>query len=367
MRRVHTTVLVAILMGLLCASVPTAQAMVMWVEDAANPVYSPGKAYYPTIVLDGGTYEMWSTASGGIQYATSTDGVNWTTAGTASGLTSPHHVLVKKFGPFTGCNTGNNPSGSNMRYRIWYWRSGEIYSINAIRYAESPDGVTWYNDQPITQEGYTVVDNRKSSNWNRGSYGPCDILFNPSGSDIIVSPVDEDSVWQNKFVMYYDGTSGGTESIGLAVSSDGRHWEGYNGGIPVLTGSGVPGDWDTTYVSRCTVVKADDDTYHMWYSGGDGRMDHGIGYASSNDGIAWTRHVGNPIFHKDDGLDWRAKRTYTPVVIGTDMWFTGKSQSGTYAVGHAVLIPEPGSLALFGIATAALAIKRRKRGRQTTR
>ena len=335
------TLAVKLAIVLLIGSGPT--ALGGWLEYAGNPVYSPGKAYYPSIVLDGGTYEMWSTKSGGIQYATSPDGLNWTTSpSSVSGLTSPHHVLAEKYADFAGCNSGTNPSSATMSYRMWYWHSGHLYSIADVRYAESPDGLAWHNDQPISQVGTTVIDNSSSGNWNRGSYGPCDVLYDPSGSATLVEPVDEASVWANKFVMYYDGTTGGTESIGLAVSNDGRNWSGYNGGaVPVLAGTGNSGDWDRTYVSRSTTIRESDDLYHMWYSGGDGRMDHGIGYAASDDGIHWTRDGANPIFHKDDGVPWRANRTYAPVVIGDHMWFTGKSNSGVYAVGHAVPDVQP--------------------------
>jgi len=335
-----------------------------WVEYGSNPVYSPGKAYYPSVVLDGGTYRMWSTKSGGIQYATSADGITWSASQDATGgLTSPHHVTVEQYDPFTGANSGSNPSDATMNYRMWYWDTGQLYSINAIRYAESADGLTWYNDQAVTQVGSTVVDNSSSSNWNRGSYGPCDVLYNPSGSADITEPDSEADVWANKFVMYYDGTTGGKEDIGLAVSNDGRNWQGYNGGLaPVLSGSGGAGDWDRTYVSRCTVVKDDADTYHMWYSGGDGRIDHGIGYASSSDGINWARDAANPIFYKDDTgteADWRDSRTYTPLVIGDQMWFSGKDvESGTYAIGYAT--PEPATMGLLALGGALVLGRRRK-------
>jgi hypothetical protein len=120
--------------------------------------------------------------------------------------------------------------------------------------------------------------------------------------------------------------------------------------------------WDRTHVSRATVVKESDDAYHMWYSGGNGNMQDGIGYAFSTDGINWSRDALNPIFHKSDGVAWRNDRTYTPMVIGDQMWFTGRDTGGNYTIGYATGVPEPGTLVLLGAAgLGALAYAWRRR------
>jgi hypothetical protein len=147
--------------------------------------------------------------------------------------------------------------------------------------------------------------------------------------------------------MYYDGTTGGDEAIGLGFSSDGITWTGYDAdddgkADPVLDGTYTSGDWDYNYVSRATIIKNADDDYEMWYSGGVGTMNHGIGYATSPDGINWTRDEDNPIFHKDDGVGWRDSRTYCPAVLkdgsAYKMWFAGKD-SGDYSIGYATAAP----------------------------
>jgi hypothetical protein len=326
-----------------------------WTEYAFDPVYSPGKAYYPTVLKEGSTYTMWSDSATGVQMATSTNGIDWTPAGSVTGLTAPKHTLVEKIG------------GS---YQMWYWPNLG-YSINDIRTATSTDGLTWTGDQAVTQVGKTVIyGGNDGSIWNRGSYGPADVLYNPAGSSTIVAPVDKASVWANKFVMYYDGTNGGAESLGLAVSNDGINWQGYNGGVaPVLAGSGVGGSWDRTYVSRATVIREGDSLFHMWYSGGDGNMQSGIGYASSADGITWVRAGDNPIFHKTDGVGWRDERTYTPMVIGDEMWFTGRDAQapGMYAIGYATgeapttPVPEPVTMAGLMLGIGSLVGYARKR------
>jgi len=71
-------------------------------------------------------------------------------------------------------------------------------------------------------------------------------------------------------------------------------------------------------------------------------MNHGIGYATSPDGIHWTRDGDNPILHKDDGVGWRDSRTYCPAVLrdgsAYKMWFAGRG-NGAYAIGYATAAP----------------------------
>ena len=311
----------------------------MWVEYSSNPVYdiTPARAYYPSILESSGTYTMWSDSGSGLQVATSPDGINWTTVGTATGLTNPAHSLVETVG---------------SQYRVWYWDTSQLYNINAIRTATSNDGINWSSDQAITQVSASVITGT-GGDWNRGSYGPADIHYNPSGSATIVAPVDETSVWSNRFVMYYDGTTGGDESLGLAVSNDGINWQGYDGGTdPIFTGTDVSGDWDEEFVSRATILPFGIDDYRMWYSGGNGAMNQGIGYATSLDGLSWTRD-NDPIFHIDDNVGWRDDRTYTPMVVGDNMWFSGRDSDGNYTIGLAT-VPEPSTVIMLVYAIALI-------------
>ncbi len=73
-------------------------------------------------------------------------------------------------------------------------------------------------------------------------------------------------------------------------------------------------------------------------------MNHGIGYATSPDGIDWERDENNPIFHRDDGVDWRDERTYCPAVLkdgnSYKMWFAGKDEeTDYYSIGYATAAP----------------------------
>jgi hypothetical protein len=274
---------------------------------------------------------MWSDNAEGVQMAISTDGIIWTTLGQASGLLNPRHTVVEKIG---------------NEYRIWYDEGSDahLYSIEAIRTASSSDGLTWNDDQPLTQDDNCQLITGAGSGWNRGSYGPGDVIYNPSGSDTL----DDTNVWNNKYVMYYMATTGIlNEYIGLAYSTDGKHWKRY-GDAPVLSPCTEYNDpsvgWDYRSVGYPTVIKDGGGIWHMWFCGGP-NTNHGIGYAWSNDGINWVKDADNPIFHKGDGVSWRDDRTYTPMVIGDQMWFSGKDvDTGVYAIGYATAPCTPVSI-----------------------
>lgn len=66
---------------------------------------------------------------------------------------------------------------------------------------------------------------------------------------------------------------------------------------PVFTGTGTD-TWDEKIRERGFILR-ESDGYHMWYTGFRKNMDDEtmtLGYATSPDGINWTRYPGNPIF-----------------------------------------------------------------------
>jgi predicted GH43/DUF377 family glycosyl hydrolase len=64
---------------------------------------------------------------------------------------------------------------------------------------------------------------------------------------------------------------------------------------PVFTAAG-PGHWDAALRERGWILR-EGDAWHLWYTGYDGTRAgiKQLGYATSPDGIAWTRHPGNPL------------------------------------------------------------------------
>lgn len=314
-----------------------------WVEPSASPIYDPvataEKAYFPSILKMGDNdYRMWyqSNSTPGnatIAYALSTDGLSWTMAtSTVSGLIPD--------------NAGHpHVEFSDSKFRIWYWNVATPYGNNAMHYAESVDGLTWTNDTAITGDLITSIGGL----WNSGSYGVVDVIINDSPTNTSTNPFDY------KYAMYYDVTSGGYEQIALGYSIDGIDWT-LSGDGPVLP-KGPAGSWDSVYATVGTVLK--EDIWKMWYSGGVSASNEGIGYATSTDGLVWTKSATNPFMSKSDGVAWRDNRTYTPSIINDSsdykMWFTGKdSATGNYAIGYATLeippiLPIPATLHVISL------------------
>jgi len=90
---------------------------------------------------------------------------------------------------------------------------------------------------------------------------------------------------------------------------------------PVFTGAG-PGHWDARIRERGWILR-EGDLYRMWYTG----FEHDsspllkLGYATSPDGIRWTRYDKNPLYDKhwvEDMMVVRHEGTYYMFAEGKD-------------------------------------------------
>ncbi|CAN5183245.1 hypothetical protein BH23BAC1_BH23BAC1_45360 [soil metagenome] len=90
---------------------------------------------------------------------------------------------------------------------------------------------------------------------------------------------------------------------------------------PVFAGTGTD-TWDQNIRERGYILR-EEDTYHMWYTGykdGPGETMF-LGYASSPDGLSWTRHPDNPIFNSswvEDMMVLKHDSVYYMFVEGLD-------------------------------------------------
>jgi PKD repeat protein len=349
-----------------------------WFEYSLNPVLDPANpavhAYYPSVSyninqFDGhgiaAYYKMWFNRdeNGGIALAYSNDGIAWTEySGSAAlpGLVAgaDHPVVVYDSGGF---------GGGIYYYKIWYWNIYASYaSVAGIRTAESVDGINWVNDQPATQHATDSNLQLIFGPWGTyfyHNYGPGYVIYNSTATNTgWATPTDksDDVPMSFRYVLYYlvageGGTPNGTaEQEGLAYSVDGIYWIRY-GTTPVLMGSGNPADWDYSYLYGASIAIIGG-TWHMWYIGanGDGSVAlpyaHGIGHATSPDGLNWTRDADNPAMHYSDGIAWRSRGMHSKSVVydpsnfsghgdpyPVKMWYSGVDAAGNDTIGYAWL------------------------------
>jgi beta-1,2-mannobiose phosphorylase / 1,2-beta-oligomannan phosphorylase len=127
------------------------------------------------------------------------------------------------------------------------------------------------------------------------------------------SVVQRGGRWQ----MWYtaqDAREDGTGSrLGYATSADGMAWTRH--GRPVME---ARDPWEGGNV-MCPHVLFDeqDGIYKMWYSAGERYEPDAIGYATSTDGISWRRDLGRPVFIPDPTARWEAHKVTAAQVIRT--------------------------------------------------
>jgi len=349
---------------------------ITWMKYTSNPVLNLGPSgswdsasvYYPTVIYDGITYHMWYSGADGINvrigYATSLDGIAWT-----KHQTNP----VLDIGP---SNTWDDDMiwfptiiQDGGVYKMWY--GGKDSTTYRIGYATSPDGITWTKIPTIpvldiglpgswedffAYEPAVIFDGTTYHMWYSGHNGlnarigyatsPDGITWTKNPANPVLGlglPGSWDDAYVNSPSVFYDGATyhmwySGHDifnaRIGYATSLDGITWT-KDPTNPVL-GLGPPGSWDDVHVTSSTVLY-DGITYHMWYSGYDG-VNYRIGYATSPDGVSWTKYATNPVLDLDSPGSWDDEWVYDPTVFydGTTyhMWFGG--YDGTNArIGYA--------------------------------
>ena len=130
---------------------------------------------------------------------------------------------------------------------------------------------------------------------------------NWSAPQIVLPPV-EGSSWEadmnrpvvvykdGLYHMWYTGQNDGKSWIGYAISKDGYNFERQSK-EPVLS---AEQPWEKVAV-MCPHVIWDkhENIFKMWYSGGEQYEPDAIGYATSKDGLHWTKWDKNPIFKAD--------------------------------------------------------------------
>ena len=110
------------------------------------------------------------------------------------------------------------------------------------------------------------------------------------------------------YLMFYgaikgDFSDGNTVRLFRATSPDGVKWQRHD--APVLE-PGPKGSWDSVKVESPSILKPPGGRYRLYYAGSkipDSESGFQIGFAESDDGIAWTKHPGNPVLRLDPAGD----------------------------------------------------------------
>jgi uncharacterized repeat protein (TIGR01451 family) len=136
------------------------------------------------------------------------------------------------------------------------------------------------------------------------------------------------------YKMWYTGfDSGGVGRIGYATSPNGVTWTKY-GSNPVLS-VGASGSWEDEDVSWPTVIK-EGSTYHLWYTGADGVTSR-IGHATSSNGTNWTKDPANPVLDIGPPGAWDWLEAYAPNVVaynGYLLWYSGGTLPEAWQTGY---------------------------------
>jgi hypothetical protein len=165
-------------------------------------------------------------------------------------------------------------------------------------------------------------------------------------------PGDWDAYTIYELAVHYDGSSfhmwyGATDTylgnvlVGYATDADGwGDWTKVAGPLPGLE-PGTPGAWDDRGLAPRTVL-FDGGVYGMWYVGikneGPAYGTWRIGYASSTNGIDWTKDGENPVLVPSE--PWEGVNVNFPEVVphgaGFAMWYSAFAAGVEAATGYAV-------------------------------
>jgi len=200
-------------------------------------------------------------------------------------------------------------------YRMWYvGYENEFYGLYTIGYALSEDGVSWstYTRNPVLS--VATPGNFDSRN-------------------VWLSVVIKDTLYK----MYYSGYDGQRWKVGLATSTNGIRWTKYPDS-PILSNS-PDSSWDNDTVYGVSVVPVAPNDYRMSYTGRTFDLRSKIGYATSADGIHWTKYSGNPVLKLGPPGSWESENVYVPRVVYVNnafhMFYLGNTGPSGTAIGYA--------------------------------
>jgi len=327
-----------------------------WIKYPGNPVLGPTSDGWdsdfttsPVVLYDGAVYRMWyvgghATAIG-IGYANSSDGITW--------KKYPNAVLLP--GPPGSWDSSRVTIGSvlwngTLFLMAYRGENPTAFTNGAIGVAASKDGISWtkYTSNPV---------------------------MTPGGLDAVMGEPYAIR-WQTAYNMWYAAKSANQPHIiriFYATSLNGIKWTKWP--TPVISPSSDPNAWDSATVTSPSVVRAGS-SFGLWYTGlRQNSTNPRIGYATSTDGVNWSKTLANPILTLGLPGSWDSGGVEQPgVVIGANgymMYYDGFNETSAARIGLAyapqnftvpeLVVPQVGFLvALLACATACYSHRRRR-------
>lgn len=153
-------------------------------------------------------------------------------------------------------------------------------------------------------------------------------------SDGLTSPTVMYDREERVYKMWYVGKQNSKTAVGYGTSDNATVWSEYTQN-PILEPAQ---DWEIGGIQDFEVIKVGN-IYHALYTAvAPGERTTHIGYASSPDGITWTKAANNPVVRAGSAA-WNTGGIVNPTVVYIGnryhMWYEGKDSSGTTRFGYA--------------------------------
>jgi hypothetical protein len=314
-------------------------AQIDWHHVTGQPVLdygAPGswesnELFEPAVINDGDTLRMWYTGCDTVRcqigYAWSLDGIFWNRFSGNPVLTPGNAAWESKT-----VKTGTViKSGDTLK--MWYGATSLDDSLPpVVGYATSLDGIHWSKfPNPVIQAG-------PENDWDWSGISP----------ETVIEENGQLKMW---YTGYKDSQpKPGVLAIiqtGLATSVDGIHWikyddpsttgPPYSSSDPVLK-VGDSSEWDRQRAFGSCVLHTNNG-FEMWYHGLHSvAVGQFVGYATSFDGVQWTKWSGNPILIW--GPSWGSSYYVGTVLLFNDSYHFWNSSfnamGGRARIGYAI-------------------------------
>jgi predicted GH43/DUF377 family glycosyl hydrolase len=231
------------------------------------------------------------------------------------------------------------------------YKDGDVLTVKTVDIAGSaeptPDG--WYqhlasefksgsfNNATLTKGG-AIADDPYLSSFTKDANNPIIDLGGVGSANefgIVIGSVIKDGGTYKMWAMALNNST--VYNIVYLDSTDGSSWNATNGTLDL----GAHGAFDEMAIWPGTVIK-EGATYKMWYTGQGADQFYRIGYATSTDGITWTKgNNGKAVLDIGPVNKFDGGGTSSPAVIKDGgkykMWYSGmiSYSNNLYQVGYA--------------------------------